>query len=114
MDMQKRRHNIERGYRDATGFHPIRASSDYDAARAGEEGTPVHSRLHSALQAAKRRKRRQNPTREASRALRERVEYLERLLTHIWLLAENSGSSRSVQRATLDEIQNVIEAEISE
>ena len=114
----KRRHNIEMGFRDATGFHPIRASRDYSYARAGENDPGVSSRLQSVVSAAKRRKRsKRNPIRGAGsmiRELQERVEYLERLLTHVWLLAENCGSSRSAHRATLDEIQNVIEAEISE
>jgi len=31
-----RRHNVEMGFTDATGFHPIRASKDYSMARSGE------------------------------------------------------------------------------
>jgi hypothetical protein len=29
--------NVERGFYDATGFHPIRSSRDYDPDRAGDE-----------------------------------------------------------------------------
>jgi hypothetical protein len=32
------RRNVEQGFYDQYGFHPIRASSDYSAARAGESG----------------------------------------------------------------------------
>lgn len=34
----KRHHlkNVERGFFDASGFHPLRSSADYSAARAGE------------------------------------------------------------------------------
>ena len=31
------RKNVEAGFWNATGFHPIRASRDYDADRAGDE-----------------------------------------------------------------------------
>jgi hypothetical protein len=34
-----RRRNVEFGFRDSTGFHPIRASRDYSASRAGEVGS---------------------------------------------------------------------------
>lgn len=39
-----RRHNVEMGFTDATGFHPICASADYSGARAGEKRPPVVSR----------------------------------------------------------------------
>jgi hypothetical protein len=29
--------NVERGFYDATGFHPLRSSRDYDPDRAGDE-----------------------------------------------------------------------------
>jgi hypothetical protein len=34
--VKKARRNVEMGFWDATGFHPIRASEDYSAGRAGE------------------------------------------------------------------------------
>ena len=39
----QRRKNVEMGFYDATGFHPIRASADYRRSRAGE-GRPSRSK----------------------------------------------------------------------
>ena len=38
---KRRRRNVQMGYYDATGFHPIRASADYDSSRLfdDEEGS---------------------------------------------------------------------------
>jgi hypothetical protein len=44
--MAMRVKNISAGFVDATGFHPIRSASDYDADRAGDD--------YSARPAAKR------------------------------------------------------------
>jgi hypothetical protein len=35
--MAKRRINVERGFWNATGFHPLRRSRDYDEDRAGDD-----------------------------------------------------------------------------
>jgi hypothetical protein len=42
----KRRKNVEGGFYDATGFHPIRALSDYDSSRVkhGREGRKARSK----------------------------------------------------------------------
>jgi hypothetical protein len=45
------RRNIEMGYYDSTGFHPIRRSRDYSAGRAGERYRP---RSRSARAAARK------------------------------------------------------------
>ena len=58
----KRRKNVQMGFWDGTGFHPIRASSDYDS---GYEIRAARSRAWSASQKPKRKKskakRRKNP-----------------------------------------------------
>lgn len=54
----KRKKNVEMGFRDARGFHPIRASKDYDHSKAGEKSTGVSTRLGSVVAASKRKAKR--------------------------------------------------------
>lgn len=66
MNPAKRRRNIAQGYYDATGFHPIRSSSDYDPDRAGDDYSDTGSRKRRSRSKAKGRKskskgRRRNP-----------------------------------------------------
>src|SRR5262249_38057312 len=49
------RKNVEMGYTDATGFHPVRASKDYDESRAGEGGKHFTQRRTVLGKAAKKR-----------------------------------------------------------
>ena len=50
-----RRHNVEMGFTDATGFHPIRASKDYSMARAGERRARSYRARGTRLRSATRR-----------------------------------------------------------
>ena len=52
---KRRRKNVEKGFFDAYGFHPIRSSSDYDESRVGE--TSGYARKSKAKSAASRAKR---------------------------------------------------------
>jgi hypothetical protein len=51
-----RRRNVEMGFRDATGFHPIRASADYSRAIAGE-GRPTLRSMAGEAKRTHRKKR---------------------------------------------------------
>ncbi len=53
-----RKRNVEMGFYDAHGFHPIRASSDYSGAKAGEKRArskrAVATRVRSRMRRARR------------------------------------------------------------
>lgn len=51
------RRNVAQGYYDATGFHPIRASKDYDPDRAGDEYSDTGRKRKAQAKKAKKRKR---------------------------------------------------------
>lgn len=53
----RRRRNVQQGFWDATGFHPIRASADYDSSRLfdDEEGS-YRARRKKKPKAKRRRK----------------------------------------------------------
>jgi hypothetical protein len=50
--------NVEQGFWDSTGFHPIRASSDYSAARAGEKRARSRRAIATRVRAHHKRARR--------------------------------------------------------
>lgn len=49
------RKNVEQGFWDSTGFHPIRASKDYSMARAGERRARSYRARATRLRSATRR-----------------------------------------------------------
>jgi hypothetical protein len=51
---RKRKKNVEMGFWDAKGFHPMRASRDYSGARAGEGRAGGRARAKRATKKARR------------------------------------------------------------
>lgn len=83
------RRNVEAGYYDATGFHPIRASRDYDADRAGDE----YSTGRSTGRGAKKGKKK-NPGTKAERAVKAQKKSAKRRVAVAlakYLKQENPG-----------------------
>lgn len=67
------RHNIKMGFYDATGFHPVRASSDYDPDRVDElyrYGRRGKEKIHHKVR--RRRKKRTTHARSRRRTTRTR------------------------------------------
>ena len=54
-----KRHNVEMGFVDASGFHPIRASKDYSASAAGEGRSRKAGKVRAKRSTRKARRGRQ-------------------------------------------------------
>lgn len=98
----RKRRNIQQGFYDSSGFHPIRASSDYDPGIAGETGRkPVRTRSKKKASA----KRKAASTARSRARVRSRKATTSRLAGRA--IKKSAGLLKGKRRNTQSAIYNI-------